>query len=369
MTMALRLLFVGGGTGGHVVPALAVAEAVRRRRPGATVRFAGTSRGVEARMVPRSGYALEMIPVIGLKRSLHPDLLRFPWMLLKGLYRALKLVIRYRPHVVFCTGGYVSGPVGIAAWALGVPLVLHEQNSFPGVTVRALSRTAVQVHLAFGDAARRVGGRAKTVTGNPTRQGWERVDRADARRAFGLAADRRTLIVVGGSQGARGINLALMDALPALMNTEAQILWQAGRLDAQRVAEATQTWPQRVAVREFIDDMAAAYSAADLALTRAGGMTLAELTRMGVPAVLVPLPTAAENHQEYNARSLVRAGAARMVRQADLDGATLAGMVSGLMDDAVALTEMAACSRALGAPDAADRIVDAMEHAGLLRDR
>jgi UDP-N-acetylglucosamine--N-acetylmuramyl-(pentapeptide) pyrophosphoryl-undecaprenol N-acetylglucosamine transferase len=160
----------------------------------------------------------------------------------------------------------------------------------------------------------------------------------------------------------------LAEALPALMERDVQVLWQSGRPDYETVSAAAEAYSDRVAVRVFIDEMAAAYSAADLAVTRAGGMTLAELSRYGVPAVLVPLPTAAENHQEYNARSLVRAGAARMVRQADLDGKVLATLVSTLMDDPESLAAMAKASRSLAAPDAADRIVTAMVRAGLLRN-
>ena len=205
------------------------------------------------------------------------------------------------------------------------------------------------------------------VVGNPTRQGLARVDRSEARKRFGLDPGLPTLVAVGGSQGARPINLALIEALPVLMERGLQVLWQTGKLDYQTVSSASRSWHNRVVATEFITDMAAAYSAADLALTRAGGMTLAELTRLGVPAVLVPLPTAAENHQEHNARTLVRTGAARMVRQADLDGPALARTVCELMDNPGALAQMAASSRKLGAPDAADRIVSALDGVGLLK--
>ena len=363
-----RILFSGGGTGGHVTPALAVAESVRRRFPGADIRFVGTARGVEARLVPEAGYPFETIPVIGLKRELHPDLVRFPWLLLHGLCRSVSAVRGFEPQAVFCTGGYVSGPIGIAAWLLRVPLVLHEQNSLPGLTVRVLSHAAVQVNAGFEEARRRVGGRERMRAGNPTRGGLDRMDRGEARGRFGLDPGRWTLLVVGGSQGARGINLALAEALPALMERDMQVIWQSGRPDYETVSAAAAAYSDRVAVRVFIDDMAAAYSAADLAVTRAGGMTLAELARYGVPAVLVPLPTAAENHQEHNARSLVRSGAARMVRQADLDGKVLETVVSTLMEAPQTLAAMGEASRKLAAPDAADRIVTAMVRAGLLRN-
>ena len=366
--MGLRLLFVVTRSGGHLIPALSVAEAVRRRYPDADIRFAGTAQGVEARLVPRSGYALETIPAMGLRRAFHPDLLRFPWMLVKAVYRSFKTVSTYRPHTVICTGGYVSGPVGLTAWALGIPLVFHEQNSLPGLTVRLLSRMATQVFFGFKQAALRVGGRKRLCLGNPVREGWQRVDRAEARKRFGLSVDRPTLLVVGGSQGARGINRAVAEAWPTLMERGMQLLWQTGKPDYEIAASAAADRPDRVVVTAFIDDMAAAYSAADLALTRAGAMTLAEEAHLGVPALLVPLPTAAENHQEYNARAHLRVGAAEMIRESDLDGPTLSKAVLRLLDDPERLAQMAARSRALSVPDAADRMVTAMEQAGLLKD-
>ncbi len=365
--MALRLLFAVTLTGGHTVPALAMAGAVRRRYPDAQIRFAGLAKGVEARLVPRSGYRLETIPVIGLKRQLHPDLLRFPWMLVKGMARSLRLISSYRPHIVICTGGYVSGPVGIAARLLGVPLILHEQNSFPGIAVRLLSRMAAQTFLAFKGAAHRIGGRQRLVVGNPVRAGWQRMDRAEARRCCELDPDRPTLLVVGGSQGAAGINRAVAEALPSLMERAYQVFWQTGKLGYETALSTAEAWKGRVIVKEFIDDMQAACSAADLALTRAGAMTLAEQALLGVAAVLVPLPTATEKHQEYNARARVREGAARMILQSDLDGKTLTSTVIELMENEQALAAMGARSRKLAVPDAADRMVAAMERAGLLK--
>ena len=364
--IAPRCLFAVTLTGGHAVPALAVAETLRRRRPDADICFVGLSHGVEARMVPRSGFRFETVPLMGLRRQLHPDLLRFPWVLARGAYGSLKLVRSFRPDVVFCTGGYVSGPIGASARLRGVPLVLHEQNSFPGLTMRLLSRGASQVYTAFREAVHRLGGLSRATVGNPTRGGWRRLDRADARGRFGLGTEGTVLLVVGGSQGARGINRAVSSALPGLLEKGVQVLWQTGKLDYEGARAAAQEGAGRVVVRDFIDDMEAAYNAADLAVTRAGGMTLAEQSLLGVPAVLVPLPTATENHQEHNARSRVRARAARMIREAELDGSRLVSEVGQLVGDRDALAEMATRTRELAAPDAAERIVDGMDRGGLL---
>lgn len=365
--MPLRLLFAVTLTGGHAVPALGVAAAVRRRRPDTIIRFVGVARGVEARLIPRAGYVLETLPVIGLKRRLHPDLLHFPWLLLKGICSAFRILFTYHPHTVICTGGHVSGPVGVAARLLGIPLVLHESNNYPGLTVRLLSRAARQVYLAFEGARRRVGGREKHVVGNPIREGWQRVGRKEARRRFGLDDDRVTLFVTGASQGSMGINRAVAEALPLLTERGYQVLWQTGRVGYHDAASAARSCGDRVVVTEFIDDMAVAYSAADLALTRAGAITVTEMTQLGVPALMVPLPLAAENHQEYNAKAVVRAGAARMVHESELSAERLVQEVSGMIDSNGLLSDMARRSRALAVPDAAVRMAEGMAHSGLLR--
>ncbi len=365
--MPLRLLFAVTLTGGHTVPALGVAAAIRKSHPDAIIRFVGVARGVEARLVPHAGYVLETVPVIGLKRRLHLDLLQFPWSLLKGICSAFRILVAYGPHAVICTGGHVSGPVGVAARVLGIPLVLHEQNNYPGLTVRLLSRAARQVYLAFDGARRRVGGREKRVVGNPIRDGWRRVDRKEARRRLGLDEDRVTLFVTGASQGSMGINRAVAEALTLLTDRGYQILWQTGRVGYHAAASAARPCGSRVVVREFIDDMALAYSAADLALTRAGAITITEMTHLGVPALMVPLPLAAENHQVHNAKAMVRAGAARMVHESELSAERLVQEVSGMIDTTGFLSDMSRRSRALAVPDAAARMVEGMAHCGLLR--
>jgi UDP-N-acetylglucosamine--N-acetylmuramyl-(pentapeptide) pyrophosphoryl-undecaprenol N-acetylglucosamine transferase len=222
------------------------------------------------------------------------------------------------------------------------------------------------VFLSFPEAARRVGGSEKKVVGTPIRKTMQQVEKTEARRQFGLEPDRQTLFISGGSQGSVSINEAVGEALPALMGQDLQVLWQAGRTDPETPAEMARDWPGRVVVVPFIDNMAAAYSAADLALTRSGALTLTELNHMGLPAILVPLPWSAENHQEYNARALEGAGAAQMILQADLDGGSLAEAVLGLLGDGAQLERMARHSRALAVGDAADRLVAHLVEARIL---
>ena len=362
--MAFRVLIAGGGTGGHVTPALAIAEAISRKYPNAIIRFVGTNRGVEARMVPKAGYLLETIRVIALKRRPHLDWVRFPFVLLESFFGSLKCLRAFHPYVLICTGGYVCGPVGVAALLLGVPLVLHEANQYPGLTLRLLSRGAEYVFLSFPGAVRRMGGRRRQVVGTPIRKTMGRVDRSEARKQFGLDPGRQTLLITGASQGSVSMNQAVGEALPILMRQDLQVLWQVGQTDPAP-AQIAKSWPGRVVVVPFIDDMAAAYSAADVAVTRSGALTLTELAHIGLPAILIPLPWSAENHQEHNARAVEGAGAGRVILQADLNGEGLAEMVITLLADGEGLRRMAECSRALAVPDAADRLVEGMARAGL----
>jgi UDP-N-acetylglucosamine--N-acetylmuramyl-(pentapeptide) pyrophosphoryl-undecaprenol N-acetylglucosamine transferase len=356
----------GGGTGGHAFPAIAIADEIRRRCAGAEVRFVGTRRGVEARAVPRAGYPLDFIPVIGLRRSLSVDLLRFPFLLAAGLVGAYRAVRRFRPGVVVCTGGYVSGPAGVAAYLQSVPVVVQEQNSFPGLTSRLLAPVADQVHVTFPESREHFGGRG-TVSGNPTRAEFGTVGREEARGRMGLRTDLPALLVYGGSQGSRAINAAVGGALPELLAGRGiQVLWQTGHLDFEPVSGKARPFGDRVIVRPFIDDAPAAFAAADLIVCRAGATTIAELARAGLPALFVPLPTAAADHQTKNARALVDAGAARMIPQRHLDGPSLARAVSDLLNDPEGRQRMSDRMRALAVPDAAARIVHSMQQGGLL---
>ena len=367
--MASRVLVAGGGTGGHAIPAIAIAEAIQRFDRSTEFLFVGTERGVESRVVPKAGFGLTQISVISLSRSLSPSLIRFPFVLLKGLAESLLVIRRFRPDLTLCTGGYVSGPVGIASTLLRVPLALHDSNVLPGITLRVLSRFADLVLLGFAEAGRKMGGRRVATVGNPTRIPSAKVTAAEARQQFGLSADRKTLLIVGGSLGARSINDAVADALPKLTGQGYQVLWQTGALDHDGMAKIAEPFGSRVQTVAFVDDMPAAYAATDLAVTRAGAMTIAELNLFGVPAVLVPLATASENHQEVNARRMEQAGWARMILQRDIDGERLSRVIAELSADPNRLTEMAELSASRATGNASDEIVTTLTSSRLLRVR
>ena len=366
---APRILFAGGGTGGHLYPALALAEAFQRRTPQARVYFVGAQRGVEARVLPERGLPHTLLPMEPIRRS-QPWR---NWKLVPSLSRSLTGVRRvfseFDPHLVVGTGGYASGPV--AGWAAisGVPVALQEQNSYPGFTTRMLARWAAQVHLAFPEAeAHLKPGKTTEIihNGNPIRPPDPAIDRTAARRHFGLG-DGPVVLVVGGSQGSRAINEALLHELRdvAAARLEAppdgmQILWATGPAHhdsiSSRLAELDlEAW---VKVVPYIQEMPSALASADAAVSRAGAMALAELCAWGIPSVLVPLPTAAANHQHHNAVALADAGAAVLVPEIELGAGRLWTALVSLVGDAERRAEIAERARERGRPDAAAEIVD-----------
>jgi UDP-N-acetylglucosamine--N-acetylmuramyl-(pentapeptide) pyrophosphoryl-undecaprenol N-acetylglucosamine transferase len=356
----VRLLIAGGGTGGHLFPGLAVAEALLARVAPAEVRFVGTRRGIEARAVPRAGLPIDFIEVGTLKgqgvAGLARTLVGLPWALLQ----AMRIVRRFGPDLVLGVGGYASGPVVAAAALLGRRTAIMEQNAVPGLTNRWLGRLVDRVFTSFEpDPARTPFPRGKVVrTGNPIRRAFR-----SAPSRLASEDGRLHLLVFGGSAGARRINEAMAAALPALGRFRGRlaIVHQTGEPAREGVEAGYRAagWDAASAdVRAFIDDMAGQYAWADLVVCRAGASTAAELTAVGRPAILVPYPFAADDHQEANALALVEAGAAVRVRDAELTGERLAAEVGALLDDASGRAAMAAAAARLGEPAAADRVVD-----------
>ncbi|MDZ7263169.1 MAG: undecaprenyldiphospho-muramoylpentapeptide beta-N-acetylglucosaminyltransferase [candidate division KSB1 bacterium] len=331
-----RVIISGGGTGGHVYPGIAIANKIKELQPEAEIMFVGVKKRIEEKIVPREGYPLHTIHVQYLPRRPGLRTLTFFSSLVIGLLQSLWFLKRYQPRVVVGTGGYVSGPVVYAAHLLGTPTLIQEQNSYPGITTRLLAGRATEVHLAFAEALayfRKIKDQTKfKITGNPIRLATVLPPRGVARHQFGLAEDQRTLFLFGGSQGATALNKALQEALPYL-SSEIQIIWQTGEADFDAAKNACSASAQRIFVAPFIYNMLDAYAAADLALCRAGAITIAELVQLGIPAIFVPLPTAAEGHQEKNARVLVEAQAAAMILQQDLTGKSLQQTIEALIFD------------------------------------
>jgi UDP-N-acetylglucosamine--N-acetylmuramyl-(pentapeptide) pyrophosphoryl-undecaprenol N-acetylglucosamine transferase len=351
------IVFAAGGTGGHLYPAVALAREFSRQDPAARMLFVGTERGIESKVLAHEGYELAMIaaqPVMGrgfLKAA--GALLSLP----RGLRQSLALLRARRAALVLGVGGYTSPPVLLAAKLLGLPRAILEPNAYPGVANRALGPVADLVFVAFREAAGHFPAARVRVTGIPVRREFFEGDGSRPRSAG--PQERRTLLVFGGSQGARAINDAMIAALPQweAMRGQLAIVHQTGEADHARIKAAYARAGLQADVVPFLFEMPKALRAADLVVSRAGAMTLAELTVCGTPAILVPLPHAIHQHQAHNARVLAEAGGAVVLPQAELTGGRLAQEVSALVRDPGRLRTMGERSRALGRPDAADTIV------------
>jgi UDP-N-acetylglucosamine--N-acetylmuramyl-(pentapeptide) pyrophosphoryl-undecaprenol N-acetylglucosamine transferase len=358
-----RVLIAAAGTGGHVFPGLALARTLKELEPGSVVRFAGTSRGIENQAVPAAGFPLDLLPILPLSRRLAVETLLSPAAAVAGAAAALRLLRRHRIEVVAGMGGYVTLPVAVAARIAGVPVVLHEQNAIPGIANRLAARFAHAVALGVADAAEALRPARTIVVGNPVRPELARLDRNRLRelgqKELGLDPERATLFVFGGSQGARRLNEAVIEATPHWARPERiQVLHACGRRDEPEVREA---WARatpaarglQVRIEPFVERMDLAYAASDLALTRAGAMTMAELTAAGVPAIVVPLPHATADHQAGNARAVAAGGGAVVIRNDDLTGERLAKVAGPLLEDPERLAKMSLAMASLAFPAAA----------------
>lgn len=351
MSVDAPVLIMAGGTGGHIFPGLAVAAALRER--GVAVVWLGAVGGLEARLVPAHGIELYTVRVGGLRGKGLGTRLAAPFMLVRAVMSAFAVVRRLRPRSVLSMGGYVAGPGGVAAWLLRRPLLVHEQNSIPGMTNRVLARLARKVMTGF-DGAFPQAGQAEWV-GNPVRADIAALPAPGQRLAN--RAGRTRLLVLGGSQGARALNRTLPAALGRLHQAERpEVLHQCGERDQDAARAAYAEAGVEARVRPFIEDMAACYAWADLAVCRAGALTLAELAAAGLGAVLVPFPHAVDDHQTRNAQALCEAGAAELVQERDLEPETLAGRLRHLLADRERLLAMAWAARRLAKPDAAATI-------------
>ena len=366
MAPELRVVIAGGGTGGHLYPGIAVARELLARRAGAIVTFAGTAKGIEARVVPHEGFELDTIRSGGLKGKSILNRARGACLIPLGLLDAWTIVSRRRPHVVLGLGGYSSGPVVLMAAARRIPTLLLEQNAVPGLTNRLLSRVVRAAAVSY-ESTRSFFGSKAFVSGNPVRaefldEGTRRHDDQDA-DARGV-----NVLIFGGSQGAHAINRAMVDAATALVTADVllRITHQTGERDLEMVKAGYAAAGLEAEVEPFVYDMGARLKAADLVVCRAGATTLAELAAAGKPSVLIPLPTATDDHQRKNAEALASAGAAELLLQAAASGPALAARITTLAKDAGARRRMGAAARSMARPDAAKVIVDrALELAGV----
>jgi len=357
----VRVMIAGGGTGGHISPGIAIADALERTAPGIEVFFMGRRDSIEERLVGRTGRDFVAVPSMGLRRSADIRNVAMPFVVFAGFVRALRVLASRRPAVAVGTGGFVSMPPVLAARALRIPVVLQEQNSYPGLATRVLSRSASSVHTSFEETAAHLPrAREIALSGNPVRSEFETTDRADSRRRLGLDPEGAVVLFVGGSGGARRINEAVVSAAGKMAGMGLELVVQTGAADVEKVRAAVAEAGVTAIVEPFFDDMATAYAASDLVVSRSGATAIAEIEIVGRPSLLVPYPFATEGHQMKNARAVEKAGAAVVVPDDELNGERLADEVSELLSDSARLALMAERARALARPDAAERVAGAV---------
>jgi len=353
----IRLVITGGGTGGHLFPGVAVAEAILADRPGSQVLFIGTDRQVDSQVLGNRPFASTSIRCQGLKgRSLGGRLAAL-WLLPQAIWSAGRILKKFHPDLVLGVGGYVTGPVVLAARLLGIPTCIHEQNSVPGLANRWLGKIVQRIFLSLPGSEQYFPAARTRLTGNPVRA--EILAAAGQERGKG-GNDGRTLLVLGGSQGAHRLNLLVAEGLAARKDELPpgfRVIHQTGHQDEEMVRGLYQQSGIAAQVSGFITDMAGTYRQADLLVSRAGATSLAELCVMGCPAILVPYPYAADNHQEFNARQVADSGGALLFKESELTSEKLAETVISLLDDRPRLKEMGERSQAAGRPEATDNIV------------
>jgi UDP-N-acetylglucosamine--N-acetylmuramyl-(pentapeptide) pyrophosphoryl-undecaprenol N-acetylglucosamine transferase len=334
----IKIIISGGGTGGHIFPAVAIADALKQRLDDPDILFIGAKGRMEMEKVPAAGYSIKGLWISGIQRRLTLKNLTFPFKLISSIIKAKRIIKSFKPDLAIGTGGYASGPMLRVASRRGIPSLIQEQNSFPGITNRLLSKTVDRICVAFEGMDRYFPAEKITITGNPVRKDIinTRGKRVEAQNFFGLKEGRKTLLVIGGSQGARSINHALASQVRDILGGEVQMIWQCGKgflPEAKEIVAGFSAREQeKLILHDFISRMDLAYAAADIVISRAGAIAISELCIVGCPIVLVPLPGAAEDHQTRNAKALSDMDAAILLPDNEL-GIKLTSTIKDLLGD------------------------------------
>ena len=356
----MKVIMTGGGTGGHIYPAIAIADEIKSRYPDAEIIFVGTERGMEKDIVPKAGYPIKFITVSGLNRKNPIKLIKTLKDLNHGLHEAKQIIKEFKPDLVIGTGGYVCGPVMKTAAGMGIKTYIHEQNAFPGLTNKLLSRGAERVFVAFDDAKKYFKTKKEPVTvGNPVRHAFTEVDRQAARESLGVKEDEFMVLSFGGSLGAQRINDEMTVAAERLRDRAGlRIFFVTGRRYYSSIMENADKTNARVTYLQYIDDMPKYLNACDLAITRSGALTVSEITACGRASVMIPSPYVTNNHQYYNAKVVADRGGAILIEEKDLTNGEVADEIEQLMNDRQILEKMEKASAALGTVTSAGKICD-----------
>lgn len=358
-----RIMISGGGTGGHIYPAIAIANAWKEKHPATEILFVGAEGKMEMQKVPEAGYRIEGLPVAGLQRSLSLSNLSFPFKLMKSLNRSKTLLKDFKPDAVVGVGGYASGPLLFIAQRNGIPSLIQEQNSYAGLTNKLLAKRADKICVAYPNMDKFFPAGKIQYTGNPVRKDILFLEgkREKAFTHFNLDQGRKVVLVLGGSLGARTINQAVLADMEALEQDGYQVLWQSGKFYFNEMqSKVTSSGLQHVHVLEFIKEMDLAYAAADIVISRAGALSVSELSLVGKPVVFIPSPNVAEDHQTKNAMVYVDAGAALLLKDAEAVG-KLKTTIDDLLADQKKASQMSENIKKLAKPEAAKEIIEALE--------
>ncbi|CAM4259682.1 undecaprenyldiphospho-muramoylpentapeptide beta-N-acetylglucosaminyltransferase [Paenibacillus tarimensis] len=358
----MKVVLTGGGTGGHIYPAVAIGRQLQREEPDTELLYIGTGRGLESRIVPELGIPFESVDITGFRRKLSLENIKTVIRFVKGVKRAKGLLRRFRPDVVIGTGGYVCGPVVYAAAKLGIPTVIHEQNVDPGLTNKFLSRYADTVAVSFKESIGRFGSHSKVIhTGNPCATNVLHADKAKGFASLGIPAGSRIVLFVGGSRGAKAFNDAMVEMAPQLDDIPGvQFVFVTGETYYEKTREQVASLKggslSRLHIVPYLNNMAEVLAATSLVVSRSGASSLAEITALGIPSILIPSPNVTGNHQEPNARSLADAGAAVMILERDLTGQKLLKEIGAIVSKEDRLRAMGEAARKLGMPQSANVI-------------
>lgn len=360
MSNSPKILISGGGTGGHIYPAVAIANEIMAHYPNAKILFVGALGKMEMEKVPKAGFEIIGLPIAGINRSSILANISFPVKFFKSIFKAYSLVKSFQPDIAIGVGGYASGPTLLMANLQSVPTLIQEQNSYAGLTNKFLSKKAKKICVAYPDMEQFFPANKIAFTGNPVRQDLvnTKVDQSKARAHFSLATTKKTLLIIGGSQGAKSINKAIAQGLDRLESAGIQLIWQTGKgfiEEAQKIAK--ENGSKYGFIADFIYDMVEAYAAADVVVSRAGALSVSELCLTGKPAILVPFPNAAEDHQTKNALSLVNNDAAILVKDANVDNELVSRAIA-LINTEEGQKNLSTNIKELARPAAAKLILD-----------
>ncbi|MEG0442946.1 MAG: undecaprenyldiphospho-muramoylpentapeptide beta-N-acetylglucosaminyltransferase [Carnobacterium sp.] len=362
----MKILLSGGGTGGHIYPALALIRRLQVVDPSIEFLYVGTENGLENRIVRSAGIPFKAVKIQGFKRSVSFKNLKTIQLFIQSIQKSKKIVKEFKPDVVIGTGGYVCAPVVYAASKKGVPSIIHEQNSVAGVTNRFLARYVTKIAICFEEARAEFGKYPEKIvyTGNPRAQEVVGIKPSAVLEEYQLKATKPTVLIFGGSRGARSLNEAFLEALPAFMTKNYQVLFATGEIHYEKIKQQVQEQTiagSPVSVVPYIENMPEVFANVDLVVSRSGATTLAELTALGLPSILIPSPYVTNDHQTRNAESLVKHGAAKMIAEKELSGNSLVASIDDLMLNEKARKQMAGEAKKLGLPDAADHLIKIMQ--------